>query len=82
MSYRRRLRLISGGVAAFARRSPVGASDTSSSVENNSLSVMPMVLSSGSRLLGLRRLCPYALIVPEHLPLTRVDRVIPAQFNR
>lgn len=33
--YRSRLRLISGGVAAFARRSPVGASDTPFSGSNS-----------------------------------------------
>lgn len=37
--YRRRLRLISGGVAVFARRSPVGFSDTSSSGAKSSPSV-------------------------------------------
>jgi hypothetical protein len=38
--YRSRLRLISGGVAALARRSPVGASDTASSGPNRPASVM------------------------------------------
>lgn len=38
--YRSRLRLISGGVAAFARRSPVGASDTPFSGSNSPARVM------------------------------------------
>lgn len=38
-AYRSLLRLISGGVAAFARRSPVGASDTPSSGANSDASV-------------------------------------------
>lgn len=38
--YRSRLRLISGGVAALVRRSPVGASDTSFSGSNSSARVM------------------------------------------
>lgn len=38
--YRSRLRLISGGVAALARRSPVGTSDTSFSGSNSSARVM------------------------------------------
>jgi hypothetical protein len=40
-SYRKRVRLISGGVAALARRSPVGFSGTSRNGSNNSARVTP-----------------------------------------